>query len=273
MKADPTQLEWVIAEIVKNASYARMDAALVRKIARQEMEKRKSTKEAVKAARSKLHQIGTVYLDGPKAVSADFASISDDQVHDLAYQKAWALPYLAQHVSTKERQAFIPEFYEAIFQHLPPVKALLDLACGLNPLCRPWMPLAPDAPYYALDIFLDVIHLVNTFFQRFGYAGQAELKDVTGELPADSQSVVFLLKTLPCLEQIEKGIGGKILRHFQGNTLVVSFPAKSLGGKNIGMVGHYEAYLHSILGPNQEVAATLPFSNETVYILKGTPLL
>ena len=269
MKVDPTQLEWVIAEIIKNASYARMDAALVRKIAGQEMEKRKSAKEAVKAARSKLHQIGTVYLENPKAINADFTDISAAQIHDSAYQKAWALPYLVQHVSTKERQAFLPEFYEAIFQHLSEVHSVLDLACGLNPLCRPWMPLAPEIPYFAVDIFQDVISLVNTFFQHFGYAGQADLQDVTGDLPSDPRQIVFLLKTLPCLEQIEKGVGGKILRHFQANTLVVSFPAKSLGGRNIGMVGHYEAYLQSILGPNQKLTATLPFNNETVYILKG----
>jgi 16S rRNA (guanine(1405)-N(7))-methyltransferase len=269
MKVDPTQLDWVAAEIVKNASYARMDVELVRKIAWQEMEKRKTAKEAVKAARSKLHQIGLVYLESPKPVIADFSTIAQDQIHDRAYQKKWVTPYLNQHVSTKERQTFIQVFYEAIFQQLPPVKAVLDLACGLNPLCRPWMPLAAEVPYIGLDIFGDVITLVNTFFQRFGYAGQAALRDVTLDLQADAHQVIFLLKTLPCLEQIEKGIGKKIMAQFKSNPMVVSFPAKSLGGRNIGMVAHYEAYLQSILGSNQELQAALSFSNETVYILKG----
>ena len=270
MPVDDVILEKVIAEVCKNASYARIDGTLVRKIAMQELEKRKSPKEAVKATRSKLHQVGTVYLDSVAIKPPPIAS--SIQTIDIAAQKAWCRPYLQQHISTRERLPFLDEFFSAIFAVLPPVHRVLDLACGLTPLCRPWMPLAADVPYTGWDIFSDVIEIVNTFFRRYGYAGQAEVHDLTGDIPLEKADVVFLLKTLPCLEQLQKGFGEQLLKTLQANTLVISFPAKSLGGRNKGMVSHYDAYLQGILDETLWQVDTLPFPNETVYVLQKRAL-
>lgn len=268
MKADPVQLDLLVHEICKNASYARMDEGLVRRIAEQEYYKRKSIKEAVKAARSKLHQIGTVYLEGSRDLSLNPLRAQTGIAQDLEAQKAWVTPYLSQHVSTRERQTFIEPFYQRIFEEIAPVQGILDLACGLNPLCRPWMPLAASVPYRAWDVFRDVIAAVNAFFEIFTYAGEAEMRDVTLEFTPQPDETVFLLKTLPCLEQFDKGAGERILQRLSENTLVVSFPARSLGGRNVGMVSHYEDYLQSILPKSLQQTAVISFPNETVYILK-----
>ena len=267
MPVEEALLQKVIAEVCKNASYARIDADLVRKVAAQELEKRKSVKEAVKAARSKLHQVGTVYLDTAllKPASGD----DNGQSMDIASQKSWCLPLLEQHVSTKERLPFLDEFYETVFAALPPVHQVLDLACGLNPLCRPWMPLASEVPYVGWDIFSDVIQTINHFFFRFGYAGQAEMHDLTGYMPQEKADVIFLFKTLPCLEQLQKGFGQRLLQTLQANVMVVSFPARSLGGRNRGMVDHYDTYLQGILDERMWQVDSLSFPNETVYILKN----
>jgi 16S rRNA (guanine(1405)-N(7))-methyltransferase len=268
MPVEQDVLEQVIAEVCKNNSYARIDSTLLQKIAAQELGKRKSIKEAVKETRSKLHQIGTVYLNSSSIPLPELSAITPEQRRDQEFQKAWCLPYLSQHASTRERLPFLNEYYQTIFQQLPPVKQVLDLACGLNPLCRPWMPLAPEAAYTAWDIFSDVIALINTFFLGFGYKGQAELHDLTSTLPTQAWQVVFLLKTLPCLEQIQKGYGEILLRQLNAEVLVISFPSKSLGGKNKGMAAHYDAYLQAILDESKYTYSSLSFPNESVYILK-----
>ena len=268
MAVDENQLDEVIAEICRNANYARMDEGIIRKVAIQEMAKRKNKKEVVKAARSKLHQIGTVYLDSPKPLEFNFEPLSIDQKQDIGFQKEWATPYLQNHASTQERFDFVDEFYEQIFIELPDVKKITDLACGMNPLFRPWMPVSKEVIYSACDIFTDGIALINDFFTTFGYSGNAHICDLTTQVPDCSGQVVFLLKTLPCLEQIEKGIGKRILSQINAEVLVVSFPSRSLGGRNVGMQQHYEAYLNDILDSRWQVS-TLDFINETVYVLKG----
>jgi 16S rRNA (guanine(1405)-N(7))-methyltransferase len=268
MAVDGSQLDAVIAEICRNVNYARMDEGIIRKVAMQEMAKRKNKKEAVKAARSKLHQIGTVYLDSPKALQFDLAHLTSDQQQDIAFQKEWVAPYLQNHASTQERFDFVEDFYEQIFAELPEIKRITDLACGMNPLFRPWMPISTDVMYTACDIFRDGIDLINGFFDAFGYQGKAHICDLTSQVPDCSGQVVFLLKTLPCLEQVEKGIGARILSQIKADVLVVSFPSRSLGGRNVGMQQHYEAYLNDILDDAWQVK-TLDFINETVYVLKG----
>ena len=268
MAVDENQLDEVIAEICKNVNYARMDEGILRKVALQEMAKRKNKKEAVKAARSKLHQIGTVYLDSPKPLMFDFENLSPDKKQDIAFQKEWAKPFLQNHTSTQERFDFVDAFYEQIFAELSVITKISDLACGMNPLFRPWMPVTKDTTYIACDIFNDGIALINGFFNSFGYQGEAHICDLTTQIPDCSGQVVFLLKTLPCLEQVEKGIGKRILSTINAETLVISFPSRSLGGRNVGMQQHYETYLNDIIDTHWHVT-TLDFINETVYILKG----
>ncbi|MBI9048077.1 MAG: hypothetical protein JEZ00_01540 [Anaerolineaceae bacterium] len=267
MGLDASQLDIVVAEICKNENYARMESGIVRKIALQEMSKRKNLKKVVKAARSKLHQIGTVYLGSPKPLAFDFSTIPADQKTDIEFQKTWAQPYLENHASTNERFSFLEHFYGTIFERLPEVKMITDLACGMNPLCRPWMPIAPQVEYRACDIFTDGINLINGFFDAFGYSGKANICDLTDKVPDCRDQLVFLLKTLPCLEQIQKGIGRHILSEINAHVLVVSFPSKSLGGKNKGMLEHYDAYLKSILNVETWQMQTIEFINETVYLL------
>ena len=268
MALDESQANDLITEICKNTNYARMDKGIVRKIVLQEMAKRKNRKEVVKAAKSKLHQIGTVYLDSPRPLQSNFSEIPPEQRTNIVYQKQWATPFLQNHASTRERFDFVDEFYEKVFTELGSVEKIIDLACGMNPLFRPWMPISSAVQYTACDIFTDGIEIINGFFNAFHYQGKADLCDLTTQVPDCAGQVVFLLKTLPCLEQVEKGIGRRLLSQIKADALVVSFPSKSLGGKNVGMQQHYEAYLNEIADTSCHVP-TLNFYNETVYVLKG----
>ena len=55
---------------------------------------------------------------------------------------------------------------------------------------------------------------------------------------------LFLLKALPCLEQIDKAAPARLLEYIPAEHLLVSYPVHSLGGRAKGMVAHYEAQLN-----------------------------
>jgi 16S rRNA (guanine(1405)-N(7))-methyltransferase len=151
------------------------------------------------------------------------------------------------HASTRERLPVIPAFYAEIARRVGPVQSVLDLACGLNPLALPWMALAPGARYLACDIYADLADFLNTFFKHIHMDGQAEVCDLTAAIPAHTVDVVLLLKTLPCLEQLDKSIGPRLLDAIQARHAIVSFPARSLGGRSKGMVQNYSRHFEELL--------------------------
>ena len=79
--------------------------------------------------------------------------------------------------------------------------------------------------------------------------------------------MVLLLKLLPTLEQFDRGSALDLLRRVRARCLVVSFPAKSLGGREKGMRSHYAALWLPQFAQLGYAIVTLAFPNETVYLL------
>ena len=57
-------LDQLIDEVRASSKYREINPDLIRTIAIQELQKRRTHKEALKATKNKLHQVGGVYLDG-----------------------------------------------------------------------------------------------------------------------------------------------------------------------------------------------------------------
>ena len=53
---------------------------------------------------------------------------------------------------------------------------MLDVACGLNPLAIPWMNLAPNATYHAIDIYEDMMRFLGKAVNLLGVQGNAEAR-------------------------------------------------------------------------------------------------
>ena len=85
---------------------------------------------------------------------------------------------MRHHASTRERLPILDVFYPAIFAELGEVHSILDIACGLNPLAIPWMPLPQDATYHALDIYADMMHFIGEYMHLTGINGTATPCDV-----------------------------------------------------------------------------------------------
>ena len=256
--------------LVKAATkYQFIETELVREIGRKELAKRRSLKEAVKETRNKLHQIGSSYQEKPipydlwrvelKSLPQDF---QEEQVRGAL------LRFMRLHASTAERLSILERFFQETLTGLAPLTSILDLACGLTPLSLPWMPTAPHLEYTACDIYQDMTAFLDEFLAHFKIKGSVSTCDLTQELPQTEAQVALLLKTIPCLDQVDKGAAGRLLRGLQTESILVSFPAQGLGGRGKGMRQNYEARFNELVeGENWEITR-FDFENELAFLIR-----
>jgi 16S rRNA (guanine(1405)-N(7))-methyltransferase len=240
--------------------YATVGEELVRSIGLRELAARRNLKEAIKATKNKLHQVAGAYVDGRlpydewlvllgsardarrgEEQTGRAADGDDSQFSILNSQFRQACQAIMRHhASTRERLPILQEFYATTLASLGPLRSVLDLACGLNPLALPWMPLAPGALYYACDIYADMMAFLNQFFALAGVRGQARVCDLVAAPPREAADLALVLKALPPLDQQAKHAGRDLLRALNARHILVSFPAHSLGGRGKGMAENYE---------------------------------
>ncbi len=267
--AQYNHLEQVLETILATRKYRSVHPNLARSIAAAELAKGRSVKDAIKAAKRQLHQSAAAYFrqtlsydQSIRQLQAAVDSGDDESVRSVLRH------LMAAHTSTQERLPLLDTLYSELFQRLPPVKSVLDVACGLHPLARPWMPLPPDLPYIAWDIFADQIDFLNRFFRVMGYAGTAAQRNALEDLSAPAVDMAFILKTLPCLEQIESGAGQRLLYQIDAPLLIVSFPNHSLAGRKKGMRQYYAAYFDALIADAGWQMESLAYRSEQVYIVR-----
>jgi 16S rRNA (guanine(1405)-N(7))-methyltransferase len=263
------QLPELVRLVRESAKYAPIDEVLVAAIGRAELVKRHSLKEAVKSTRNKLHQIGSAFQEKPipyakwleelKALPADL---------DSPQVREFLIGNMRLHASTAERLSIHEDFFAKTLASIVPLTSILDLACGLNPLNLPWMPTAEHFTYEACDIYSDMTGYVNAFFTHFNIKGSASLCDLTHTVPKTHVQVAFLLKTIPCLEQLDKTAGRRLLEELNAEHILVSFPAHSLGGRSKGMVENYEAHFSELVAGKDWQVTRFEFPGELAFLVR-----
>jgi 16S rRNA (guanine(1405)-N(7))-methyltransferase len=269
MKADPETLEKLVQQVMENDKYVVIDIGLVRALGAEELQKRGSLKEAVKSTRNKLHQVGSAFQEKPIPYSS-WSSELDSLPSDLNSNesKAFILKAMQSHASTQERLNIHTTFFKQVLQDLGPVHSILDLACGLNPLNLPWMPVAPDIEYYACDIYTNMVDFLNHFFAHYSIRGQAFVCDLTNTIPQQKVQLALLLKTIPCLEQVDKAAGLRLLNEAQAENILVTFPAHSLGGRSKGMVQNYSDHFQTLTAGQPWKITRYEFPGELGFLVR-----
>ena len=263
-------VDHLVNTVLASKGYREIAPSLIREIAAQELTKRRSLKEAIKATKNKLHQVSGAYLDGAENYSAWLLELHEAMSSgERDRLRAWCRQIMQHHASTRERLPILDQFYTEIFAHLPPIHSLLDIACGLNPLALPWMPLTKGATYLACDIQQDMMAFLQQWFHaESSVQGCAQVCNVLSACPTDSIDVALLLKTIPCLEQIDKTAGLRLLHTIQADYLVISYPVRSLGGKHKGMIDYYEEHFRKLVSQEAWGITKLIFPTELVFIVK-----
>ncbi len=263
------QLEKMVKQVQVGAKYRSIHPALIGNIARNELQKGRSWKDTVKAIRNKLHQVGSAYQ--PQGIDyerlhSEMKSLPQD-IHNPEVTR-YFIQTMGNHASTRERLQILDHFYLETLASLSPLDSILDVACGLNPLALAWMPVSSSVQLTVCDIYEDQIEYLNAFFEHFNINGKAYCCDLTQQIPQEKAQVGLVLKTIPCLEQIDKNIGAKILQELPCQNLLVSFPAQSLSGKKKGMRQFYSEHFQTLLHNTKWDVSTFSFPNEQVFLIK-----
>lgn len=209
--------------------------------------------------RSKLHQIwGAYYSTRP-----DFNKL----LKKLNEGSISLKDVLRIHNSTKERIDDYETIYKFINENIRSSSSILDIGCGLNPIFS--ILLKNNYEYIALDIDNSQQYFLNKLFEKYQLS---KYTAIVGDALLDKHKpvdVVFALKLLPVLDQISREQTDLFLKNLECKTLIVSFPNKSLGGREKGMRENYRiSYIDRIENLGYELLTLKEFNNETFYILK-----
>ncbi len=264
-------IDQAVDEILRSKKYREMDLCpdTVRDLLEREMGQQRNAKEALKAARQKLHNIVAPYLGDPdyaaagRDLEAAFASRDGEAV------KAACARILATHASTRERLSILDEFYPRIFEAVGKPASILDVACGLNPLTFPWMGLPAATHYYAYDIHGPRVAFLNHFFELAGLAPLAAARDVLVHPPEEEADVAFLFNEAHRFEQRQRGCNLPLWDALRVRTLCVSLPTHSLNGR-FDLVERQRSLVRGILGARPWPVQELLFEDELVFCIDKT---
>jgi len=269
--------------------YESLHTPLLARIHAEERAKHGENPRADKSAKTRLHQLYGAYSQPHTYKKA--SAILDEWTQSLqaVFHTESTAELLRLHTSTRERLPHYPQFYRFILDHIPHPTIIIDLGCGFNPFalpillkemhgeCTPGVPLSFAVQnYHALDICTRQAALINRFFALLGLPPQAGCADLIAQSraetpPLPAADVAFLFKLIPVLEAQAPGSGFALVRGLQAKHVVITYPTKSLTGKEKGMALHYRQTFENALAAGQlspftkQAEATI--GNEQIYIL------
>lgn len=250
-----------IDTIAASKNYKHVCMETIARVTAAECGKYKSPKEAVKSAKTILHQITGAFVD--EASLKKGRSLLEDVSLDTP---RLADGLLSLHVSSAERETF----GDALFADIRDAVGegdVLDIACGLNP-CRLGRIPGFGGRYYASDIHTGLIDLLNGFFARTGLAGEAFSNDILYRIPDMQIHNVLLFKILPLLEQQRKGYSRVLIDSLRSDCFTVTFPTRSLSGRNVGMAGFYDSFMRTSFPETAfDYRLEKEYPNEKLYII------
>ncbi len=258
------QIDDLVHAVRTSAKYRTISEDLIRQIGLRELAARRTLKEAIKATKNKLHQVAGAYFEAQPRYAdwlAELAAARDTQLREVC------LRIMRHHASTRERVGILSSFYTTTLAGSGPVRAVLDVACGLNPLAIPWMPFGAEVVYTACDIYSDMVAFLNAFFAIAGINGRAEVCNLLAAPPQQEADLALVLKVIPPLEQLEPGAGLQLLRALNAGHLLVSFPVRSLGGRAKGMVEHYEQRFRALVAAERWSIQRFEFATELAFLV------
>jgi 16S rRNA (guanine(1405)-N(7))-methyltransferase len=259
----------IVERIRRSARYRDVDAALVERLATEELPKSRNGDEAVKRVKRRLHQaVGAFRGSPPPALAAAWSG----DLRDPDFRAA-CLGAMRSHASTRERIGHLDRYYPGIWSITGVPSSVLDLGCGLNPLALPWMALAPDAAYLAIDGDERPLAAVRGFLDLVGPPHEVVASDLVAEAPTRRADVALLLKLVTTLDRQDPEAAARLLRGLDAGHAVVSFTTRSLSGRRGGMEPTYRRRLDRLVADAGRVSdvGEASVANELVFVLTLDP--
>ena len=255
----------MLEKLLHSKNYQCVCPDAVRRIYAECCQKYKKPRDAEKAAREQLHGLTGAFLTRAESAACmkDMHVWATDGRNDADLERA-----LTRHASTRERLplARMDGMYERIFEVSGAPASVLDLACGLNPLYLG----ARGISCTGVDVSGEAVDNINACAANYGLPVHAVCADLLceGAVPVERYDLALLFKILPLLERQRNGAAMDVMHAVNAKYLIVSFPTRTLGGRNVGMEGNYSAWMEGHLPENRRIAARFTEENELFYILE-----
>ena len=241
--------EELLAKLASNKKYGDVHPDAIRRAIAECEGRYKKPKDLEKAVREKLHGITSAFNDLNRARPSD----------DLE-------SLLTRHASTKERLPLerMDAMYSRIFEVTGEPQSILDLACGLNPL---YLLRRCFCPVTGVDVSRGCIELLSAEPSFMGHWADLLSPDA---VPSERFHIALLFKILPLLERQSPGAAMELMERIDAEYLIVSFPTRTLGGRNVGMERNYSEWMDAHIPRARHIAGRFTDENELFYILKET---
>lgn len=242
--------ESLFDKLSANKKYSDVCPDTIRRVISECEGRYKKAKDMEKAVREKLHGITSAFNElGADAAQAAASIFSDADLESM----------LKRHTSTRERLPLssMDALYATVFETTGAPESILDLACGLNPL---YLIHRFDCRVVGVDISKSCVSLIPE-----GVWGDLLCENA---IPSERFHIALLFKILPLLERQKSGSAMDVMNRIDAEYLVVSFPTRTLGGRNVGMEDNYSAWMEAHIPENRTVAARFTTENELYYVLK-----
>jgi len=268
----------VARAVADSRRYRAVDPGVVSRLADEELPRARSTDDAIKRVKRRLHQAVGAYRPGGRAgqgrdLERLIAARRDDPSGGAL--RTVCRDLMAHHASTRERLPYLDRFYAGIWDSLGAAPAsLLDLGCGLAPLALPWMGLPASGQYVAIDADASAIALVEGFLSIVGQQHVTEVRDLAAPFHAAPADVALLLKLIPILDRQQPDAALRLIEGLSVDHVVVSFPVRSLGGRRRGMERTYGRRVDGLvtgLGPRIGEVREASIPNELVFVMRLRP--
>lgn len=261
----------LLQQVLTSPKYRSVCEDAIRYIGRTELAKRGTLKAAVKATKDKLHQIGGAYFRSTPKYAAwlDKLRTAKQEENQEKFRRL-CIQFMSVHSSTFERLEELNRFYVSLFSRLPPIHSILDVACGLNPLAIPWMPISGSTDYYAYDIYIDLIEFIGNFVKLTGVRSHAQAVDVLHNPPTVRADLAFVLKNVPCFDQIDKAAAAQLVDRLDARYILVSFPRQSLGGTGEFLTRQYTARFAELVKDRHWAVSRMEYKTELVFLIDKT---
>ena len=259
-----TPVRQIYNQIILSKKYAHLYAPLIMRICREEYAKYKKDKDRIKSVKNKLHIIyGAFFSDECHKKAEAVIKLNNENM---------SAEIMRFHVSTNERLNILDEFYNFIFDITGQTESIIDIGCGFNPFALPYMR-TNIKKYYAYDIDCRTVKLINNYFDLLGLPNLADCIDIIAETPRDTADVAFIFKLMPVIEAQSPGRAFKILEEIGAGHIVVTYPVKSLCGKNKGMSINYARAFEAGTDADFKIIAQKIIGTELIYIIKKRDIL
>ena len=249
----------IVERVRRSSRYRDVDPAMLARLAEEELARSRTVDEAVKRVKRRLHQAVGAFRGAPTGPSV---------AGDRQSQQDAALAAMRRHASTAERIPHLDRFHAAIWAHTGVPTSVVDLGCGLHPLSVPWMGIG-DAAYSAVDVDGRALAAVGAFLEGWGQPHRLVARDLVADPTSDPADVAFLLKLVTTLDRQDPHAADRVLAGLRARHAVVSFAARSLGGRGEGRAATYRQRLDRLVAGSDRVrgVAEVSIPSELVFVL------